>query len=318
MMGRSSGFCVELSATRRDRRVSAQQPDPLLDEAGNLGRREAPGVDVAVGLEDPFHGPVVGADEHDPAVIALHEDLLDRPELDAAPFLALVVAADEDDDQLGAIAVEVLQQVVQRRTGQLRHVVVVVEVGVGPEAPFQLGGHRFHRRSGFPGERQADVEHMGGDVDCSRDVADPGRQRDAGGPQLLGQVDLLDRPMGAVQFPLADVQLEGVRDEVLGRQEGLHSLQLVFQAHLALALGDVGQHAKLGRRAARGLIREDAGELLQLVDRPSVQRFELAADFLVGVLAHAARRLDGPGAAVPGPVSARYQQVVHALPMSLT
>lgn len=60
---------------------------------GNLGRAVVPGIDVAVGFEDPIHRPVVEADEHDPVVATLKYDFVDWSQFNATPFLALVVRA---------------------------------------------------------------------------------------------------------------------------------------------------------------------------------------------------------------------------------
>lgn len=76
-----------------------QQLNPLLNEASNLRGREFAAVDVPIRAEHAIDCTVVCPDEHDARVLALHYDFPYGAKLYAAPVFALVVSAEEDNDQ---------------------------------------------------------------------------------------------------------------------------------------------------------------------------------------------------------------------------
>ena len=69
-------------------------------------------------------------------VASLQEDFANCSKLDAAPFLTPIVASDENNDQLRAVTIDVLQQNIQRRTCKLGLVIVVIEISIWPEHSF--------------------------------------------------------------------------------------------------------------------------------------------------------------------------------------
>src|SRR5215208_600424 len=98
----------------------------MLDEVCNLRWAVMPGIHIAVRSEDAFDLAVIEAHEHDSLVASLQEDFANRSKLDAAPFLTPIVASDENNDQLRAVTIDVLQQNIQRRTCKLGLVIVVI------------------------------------------------------------------------------------------------------------------------------------------------------------------------------------------------
>jgi hypothetical protein len=52
-----------------------------------------PRINVSVRRKYSFYRAIVGADEHDPVVLAFRDNVADCAELDTAPILPLVVGA---------------------------------------------------------------------------------------------------------------------------------------------------------------------------------------------------------------------------------
>jgi hypothetical protein len=135
-----------------------------------------------------------------------------------------------------------------------------------------------------PGKGKCYFEIVLRDVDGLRRLPGPGRQNNAARRmKLLWKVDVLHRPMGPIQFPLPDVELESERLQILGRQERPQLLDFVFDANPPLPFDDVADNAEPRRQLMDGFIREDrwqslvqipvfAERLVNPFDQPSEQR----------------------------------------------
>lgn len=77
--------------------------------------------------------------------------------------------------------------------------------------------------------------------------------------QLLGKIHVLDCPMRAIHFPVADVELEGKGVKIGRHQERIDGDNLVFNPHLTAADGDLADDAEFRIELAAGLVGEDGG-----------------------------------------------------------
>src|SRR5215207_10996423 len=103
------------------------------------------------------------------------------------------------------------------------------------------------------------------DVDATAPAARPGRKSAAVAVKFLRQNNVFHRPVCAVHFPFADIQLESQLLQLLSAKEWVDRVKFVFNTNLPLARGDILDQPKQGTFAVNCLISKNAGVASQLV-----------------------------------------------------
>jgi hypothetical protein len=107
----------------------------LSDEGSDFGGSLIVEVNKPGESEQPVPCHPVEAAEHDFVTFTLHDEAVDGLPFEAAPFLLLVVVAQDGDDEVGFIVVEGRETEGKLRVRRLGLVVLVVEHAVFTELP---------------------------------------------------------------------------------------------------------------------------------------------------------------------------------------
>src|SRR5258706_15146924 len=92
---------------------------PISDESSNILGTKGSRVDIAIDREHPIHRRIVKTDKHDSIILLGLDDVSNGAPFQATPLFLRILRAKEDDDQLTSVPINVLQERVEVRSGEL-------------------------------------------------------------------------------------------------------------------------------------------------------------------------------------------------------